>query len=303
MDPTQRIVAAAARAFAGRDWDCAPAEGGWRLTRGEYELTVGVSGEWVCAAAPLAALPPDVVERLHTSREAPQHERLDHCRPGVWTELLLDCRRRFWAKYALGDDGRLQVQAEMPAVGLDGRACQWLLQTAAAWLRPERPPVPAPAADFDICSVDLLRDYFATVRADGWVLKDRLAANQWYLGLVAVERFFEAYLSVDSAWVGFQVPLLSEELRAVARVADRGPLNRFLLRGNDQMFWAKFGCDEDGQVVLGLDLPVELFDLKRFRLAARTLATYARDACYEVQILADLRQEPHIASLLAGSNG
>jgi hypothetical protein len=52
-------------------------------------------------------------------------------------------------------------------------------------------------------------------------------------------------------------------------------LSRWLLRMNRDMFQSKFAYDEDGDVVLTVELPTESLDFSEIRAALETLRRYA----------------------------
>jgi hypothetical protein len=277
-----------------RGWALAAGpDGGWRLGRGDDVVYVSTDPDWLCLTLPVPG------------------------RPAADFGLLVErCRRWFLCKYGLDGHGQLVLQAEVPLAGLGYHECRLVLETVAAYAerlrggraaeapgaRPGEKQAPGGAGpgEFEVFSQTTLLTYFTTLDAEGWNLRDRLRTNQWQAVYRAPEHVFYVYLGVDPSWAYFQVPMLASPAGPRdGTPAGREMLYRFLLEANERMFWAKFGTDEEGQVLLMLDLPVEMLDQKRFRWAARTLAAYAGDFAYEVQIAATLDRDPHLMAHLA----
>jgi hypothetical protein len=78
------------------------------------------------------------------------------------------------------------------------------------------------------------------------------------------------YLRLTESWLVLSVvPFLSTSGSASFE------LSRWLLRMNRDMFQAKFAYDEDGDVVLTIDLPTESLDDGELRAALENLRDYA----------------------------
>ncbi len=145
-----------------------------------------------------------------------------------------------------------------------------------------------------------------SVEHEGWRLKDRPGTNQWHMLYEGPDRKFDVYLCLHPAWVYFQVPL-AHKARGSASAretpAHEAVLHHYLLHLNELAYWAKFGLDDEGTILLMLDMPTEVFDLDRLRWATWTLGAYATRLSYEVQIVADLAKDKHLGDLLCASKG
>ena len=98
---------------------------------------------------------------------------------------------------------------------------------------------------------------------------------------------FRIYVRLVENWVFFSI--------APFVVAPRDPecerkLHRFLLRKNYEMNIAKFTVDEDGDVILTVELPTASLDYSEFADALGALAYYADDAFTQTFILAHVPQ-------------
>lgn len=271
--------------------------------RAAAQLFIDANAHWLCFVALLEAngqpLPELYGRALHLSDE--------------WRLV----------KFSLDDRRQLLLQAEAPQVELQRRYCQQVAEAMALFhaRTPElsatersQPPKAQvqPAADLpslryqprqemtDTVSLRTLGQYTTVMEYEGWHLRDKLATNQWWLQWKSVERTFDCYLSFDHAWACFQMHLLTRDQVSFSRSAlAEQDFYAYLLRLNDAIHWAKFGLDKEDQLLLSIDLPVDTFSLRTFRWATRTLAAYASEFFYEVQIMAGLGAEPRLSQLLA----
>ncbi len=289
------VIASFSREMARQGWQVSSQDGDQALSRDGLMVRVGANRHWLRLALPGASPGRDDSHRL--------------------ARLLSVSERCFMAKWSLDEGGALLPEVELPLMRLERRDCEKALEAlllAAKWVdgrpllaaaeadaarAPKRSAVEGQAPEF--FPLEELRTYFATVKHLDWAIRDRIDENHWKALYEGAERAFEVYLSFDRAWVYLQAPLLG---RACAP-SSQSPTCRkvfypYLLRLNAEMYWAKVGLDEDGQVVLGLDIPLEMFDIQRFRWAARTLGTYADQYAYDVQVLADLDRDARLAALL-----
>jgi len=126
----------------------------------------------------------------------------------------------------------------------------------------------------------------------------------WHLVYHGVLRDFHIYVVFDAEWIYLQCPLPAPP-KAPARaypIAEecRRVLTDYLLKLNSHLFMAKFALDEEGQILLSVDIPTSILNPSTFRLAAEAMTTYMERYCYEIQVLA---QDPHVAQLLQQHTG
>jgi len=297
------LVTATLQAMAPYGWVLSgePRDGEWRLSRNDETLYVNMNRHWLCLALPISVSPPPG--------------------PLFYGYLLRLSRRCFMGKYGLDGDGQVLLHVEIPLAGMERNYCRKAVEAIRVYAGRFREAIsraadetrgmvaigegnyeaPTPKErETEVFSLKTLAFYFKTVEHLGWHLRDRLAANHWHIAYKGPERSFAAFLSFNRSWAYFQMPMLAEvHLQQAQPDAHRTMFYSYLLELNKHIYWAKFGLDEEGQVLLMLELPVEAFDLRRFRQAVQTLATYADDFAYEVQIMARLDQDSHLATLLA----
>ena len=234
--------------------------------------------------------------------------------------LLQRCQQSFMGKYSLDEAGKTFFQIEVPKTNLGPGYLDKALEAAAVYSdrydgiedsAPEgvthQPPSFEKAASsedhrdrVDFFSTETLALYFKTIEGWGWNILDRLTTDHWVIAYKGNDRQFKMTLSFNRSWAYFQAPLLNElsGIRSQSEFS-KALFGKYLLRLNEQAFWAKFGLDEESQVLLMLDIPLEMFDLKRFRLAARTLETYADNCAYEIQIMSSIRKDERLSGLLS----
>lgn len=264
-------------------WRAVPSRSTTDLTveRDGCRLTVHVGMHWIA----LSVADADV-------RRAPPVD----CR-----DRLQSSARLYMAKYAVDRVGRLRRQAEIPQAGISRDH----LRTAIGAVvdQPCRTNESSSAdggtqVSPDFLPMDEALVMFRTLPADRWIVKDH-SANRWYVLYMGPERPFHVYVTVNTAWLTFQAPLLAAADVSTETTRGSMALAQYLLRMNDVMYWAKFGSTPAGQVLLMIDLPLASLDVQRFRLAARTLVRYLTESAYEVQILSDPSREPDILAAVA----
>jgi len=294
------LVEGVLRAMTGGGWSLSPgaAAEAWHLSRNGQSLYVNANRHWLCLCQPLGTCPDDgnATDRAH---------------------LLRLCQRIFMAKYSLDSAGQLLLQVEIPLDGLDRTYCQRAIDAMEAYAKrfgvntglpsqvpedsqsgPDTAEATPRSADSELVPMERLAVYFQSVAHLGWGLKDRTGANQWRAMYEGRERPFDGYISFCKNWVCLGVPV-SVESQASGR--STGALTTLLITYalglNNALFWAKVGL-HDGQIFLTLDMPLEAFDLRRFRWACETLAVYADEYARDVQVVASLDQDRHLLEIL-----
>ncbi len=287
MDDLISRITPALEALQGGGWQIAALDNGqWTLTRGEVTLYAGLNPHWLYFSTPVTA---------HATDE----------------DYLRRCMSLYMAKYSRDAAGQLVIQCELPIPELDRTyihtAVEALSRAVAthesvgvgAEPRPE--PIVREGAGVEFFPRHTLDQYFKALKHIGWGYRKPVGANSYHFHYKAPERPFEVYLSFNRAWAYYHVALLDPTtVQAWQANRNRAAFARFLLGLNAQIYWGRFGLDAEGQAVLTLDVPLQLFTAERFRLAGNTLTTYASDYAYEVQIMAGLSQDPILASLMGG---
>jgi hypothetical protein len=299
------LGAAVARDLARDGWSVAEPTSSadtLELRRGDHHLSLRMTEHWAELALDLD--PSDPLGRASQTGLAPT---------GLYFQALCASQRCFLAKYTLETTGELALRAELPAEPLDRADLAWAvgaLLTARASPPHVLPSAHAPAAkpklpdqEPEVVSESVLFSHFKMLNDKGWVYKERLAPNHWRALQIGRERNFDVFLSFSDAWAYFQIPML---------IAPRPPswppseadglLFDYALRMNARMHWAKLGIDEEGQVVLGVEMPLAMFDFRRFRGAARAIEHHAADVFYEVQMLAELDRDEVLRGVLVGQD-
>jgi hypothetical protein len=99
----------------------------------------------------------------------------------------------------------------------------------------------------------------------GWKPEAR-GEKTWRAKIASDEGEVSIYLRLSEHWlIASVVPFL---LTGGSRPLE---LSRWLLRMNRDMFQTKFGYDEDGDIVLSVELPTESVDFEEVRLAFSSL--------------------------------
>ncbi len=107
------------------------------------------------------------------------------------------------------------------------------------------------------------------LEALGWPMEAH-GERTWRSSHATEEGDLDVFLRLDDNWlVASIVPFLS------TRGNNSFELSRWLLRMNRDMVQSKFAYDEDGDVVLTVDLPVESLDEAEIRSALTGLVDYA----------------------------
>ncbi len=151
-------------------------------------------------------------------------------------------------------------------------------------------------------SENAIQNCWGQAGAQGWKLYDGGSlANGWHAVFTGQWIDLDVYLDVDGDWVYLQAPILRRE----ALSACKGPLNDYLLRLNNRIFWGKFTlCPgeevEKGErsadwVALVFEWPAEAFDAGMFRLMTEAVVNYATQYDREIQTIAT---DPDVAKTL-----
>jgi len=239
----------------------------------------------------------------------------------LYRHLLTLNDRMFMARFALDEEGQLLLTAEVPVsqaqnTSLVSRALEsltvyagWYLDAVTDYIRhPDRslpvaelPVARRPAEGNPIIPDETLALYLKSIEPEGWGLREKPAGQTWHLGYKGQVRLFEVYLTLTASWAYFQSPVLVEPRPPVLQAEGeiQAAFLHYLLRLNDVLYMARFGLDDEGQVLLSLELPVEALDFQLFHLAIRTLARYLDGYVREVQIMAWLDRDRHLADWLA----
>ena len=285
-------------------WRTVAVEGGWRLEHSgpdKTQLYANVSQNWFDLSMPLeSSLISDPRERFLA------YQKL----------LGLNERALFLAKFALDDDDRLLLMTQIPladsspqfiklaveSLATYGPRYQTLSQrNEAALAKPDRkPPVAGREPKRPTMSADIFADFIRSAALEGWGTDAQPQEQTWLLKHRGRLRIYEAYLSLTESWAAFQVPVLIGDKAAALRLdySVRALFLRYLLRLNDQLYMVKFGVDEDGRVLLLLELPCQELNYNLFRFAVRTIGKYLERYSQELEILALPERDKHILALL-----
>lgn len=266
---------------------------GWCLERHEDQLYISLNPYWLCFTLPLA------------DRDDGTSYRHD----------LERCHRHFLVKFSADPSAQRLLQVELPWIGLDRCHCYKAVEalsiygdrsqgkqhqsTRVAKSKTERSNVRS-LRQLEVFPQKSLVQYFQSIERWGWGLVDDLKDNRWQARYKGADRVFDVHLYFNPYWAYFQIPLSTENTQNArsANAVNQNFLYAYLLQLNEQIYWAKLGVDETGQILMMLDIPLERFDLNQFRFAAKTLATYADRLAYDIQILANLDREQQLASLM-----
>lgn len=278
MDESQPI-SAALFALATRGWQVSVAEQGWQLQREAYTIYVGMNTRWLYFTLPV-----------------PQTQPSAH--------YLQAARRLYLCKYARDPQGQLWLQVELPLAELERTYVHMAVESLwRAAIQHDQPFSHTQTSTRDetleYFPRHALDTYFKALKHEGWGFRKPISLNAYHFHYKAAERPFEVYLAFNAAWAYWQVPILDEAAAAAWwQGGQHEALSRYLLAVNEQLYWARFVLDDDGQVILLLEVPTTLFTLERFRLSGQAVAQYAADYAYEVQIMADLGRDAALARLL-----
>ena len=228
-------------------------------------------------------------------------------------------------KYSIDSSGSLLLQLELPLRNLERRYCHKAIEALSVYadkyavpqrdthhlteITPENERDAMIAENgatsdpiIEVVSPQDLHLYFRAIKHYGWKLGGRQGANRWYAIYESPDRSFETYINFGQSWAYFQIPILNERNNLQSRSEScKEIFYRYLLQLNEQIYWVKFGVDEEDQVLLMLDMPVDMFDWGRFQWATRALSRYARDFAYDIQIMAGLDRDKQLLSLLQES--
>ncbi len=116
--------------------------------------------------------------------------------------------------------------------------------------------------------VDDIADYFHTY---GWQF-DRPSEGLFRTGFVGDSGHYEIWIRVTEAWIYFTISpfFAAEEGQELA-----SEVLRLLLHANHELNLAKFALDEDGDVLLVVELPRAGFSYSHFADALTALSHYA----------------------------
>ncbi|PJF36744.1 MAG: hypothetical protein CUN49_03815 [Candidatus Thermofonsia Clade 1 bacterium] len=279
MDELQPIHAAM-KALEAQGWQVNADAAGWQLQRESCRLYADINTHWLYFSLPV----------LQTQPEA---------------HYLQASQRLCLCKYACDAHGQLLLQAELPLLELERTYIHTVVEALWRAAQQHDQPLQRSAAaaqaepNREYFSRLAMEMYFKGLRHQGWGFRKPISLNAYHFHYKAAERPFEVYLTFDSAWAYWQVPIL-EGAAASAwwRSRQRDLLCRYLLAFNEQLYWARFVVDDEANVLLLLDVPLSLFSAARFQLSAETIAQYAADYAYEILILAELGRDEGLARLL-----
>lgn len=295
--------------FADADCQVTRTAQGWQLhcsPEPTEALYANVSEHWVILQAPLAQIvESDLARRANFYRSL----------------LELNERQLYLAKFALDDGDHLLLTAEAPLTAnsrqMNASLVKSLARYVAAYAGPVRsgalicdpksvrvqPMAYTPFDDFLLSPESVLSEYVWGVSTEGWWPLDKQPRGQsWRMGYKGhLKLFDQAFLKLNNAWVLFEVRVLEEPVPGAlfANTALRTSFLRYLLRLNDELFLAKFGLDEEGKLVLLLELPLAVLDFDLFLMALRTLSHYLDNYAQELEILAWPDRNPQLAALVA----
>ncbi len=290
----------------GAEWKATPVESGWRLDGVkplERSIYASFTKSWLTLHLPLD-LPAAVSPR----------ERFE-----LYLKLLnLNERKLFLTKYSLDERDQLLLSAEVPTEGSSLRLSKMAAEAVAVYgsrylkalnggqaVRNEPAEVEVEILSRETNnSPNLLAGYFLdfikSVEPDGWGQLEAPQGQSWHLGYKGHLRMFDVYFFLTKSWATFQVPVLIET-KPPALGLDyriRALFLRYLLRLNDELYMVKFGVDEDGQVLLMLELPLEDLNFHLFLFAIRTISRYLETYTQELEIIASPERDSHIFDLL-----
>jgi hypothetical protein len=108
---------------------------------------------------------------------------------------------------------------------------------------------------------------------------ERIDPGTWRSSFHAESKSFRFFVRLTESWIFFTiVPFVLAPRDPVAEHR----LHRHLLRLNREINMAKFAVDDDGDVVLTVELPTENLDASEFRDALDALVFYADKHYVEV---------------------
>ena len=121
------------------------------------------------------------------------------------------------------------------------------------------------------------------LKKDGWPCERGKDAHTWRSAFTGDRSSFKFYVRLTDNWIFFSiVPFVTTpkgEREALA-------LYRHLLKLNRDMNMAKFSLDQDGDVILSVELPTENLDDSEFKDALDALSFYADRHYLDVSKLA-----------------
>ena len=234
----------------------------------------------------------------------------------LYRQLLgINERQMFLLKFALDDEHKLMLSAELPLTGnypklietvLDGFIKYGALYSGAF---SDGGSVPLDVSDAATATADsqspvvtaeTYLDFVRKLELYNWIALKRPVGQSWHLGYKGRLRMYDAYFSVSPSWAVFQVPVLlnTNDSQKSKDVRAQKLFLRYLLRLNDELYLIKFGTAEDGQPLILLELPVKDLDYELFLFAIRTISKYLETYTQELEIMAAPERDAKIFNLL-----
>src|SRR5262245_12446280 len=124
---------------------------------------------------------------------------------------------------------------------------------------------------------------------DGWPF-ERIDEHTWRSGFRGEVNSFRFFVRLTDNWIFFTIVPFVVAPRSDERALD---LYGHLLRLNREMNMAKFAIDDDADVVLTVELPIESLDESEFKDALDALSYYADKHYLEVLNLAQQGNTRH----------
>jgi hypothetical protein len=117
----------------------------------------------------------------------------------------------------------------------------------------------------------------------GWALKEQAPKNNtWHLVYRAPRRDFDTYLTWNEDWVSFQASISRDPLVPIRKEC-KAALFEYLLRLNEEIYLARFGVDENGRVLLIVDLSSQNCNLADFKRGIEAISAYSHRYHLEIQ--------------------
>jgi hypothetical protein len=312
-----------------KGWRVAPLHEGWQLSRVPVEGTIQMSitpHGWLCLTLPLDddfAITALLSEGEHGYR------------------VLLERNvEMFLAKFALDRDLTPLLMVEVGLKDADPMLAYWAVEALVQYKTQKRletvtevewamagPLTP----EYDVFKVvniklkstlpilpdiiggvpdDTIKLYLDAIEHAGWRVKKKLDGFSWHLLYRGRHQIFNVYLSSSRTWMYFQVQILYQHAASVLTASDDHPDARqlrtfflkYLLRLNQNWFFAKVGISTDDQVLLLLEVPTSLLDFALFRQAIHSIEIYLDRFEQEIQIMASIQHNPRLFGLLRTSS-
>lgn len=139
--------------------------------------------------------------------------------------------------------------------------------------------------------------FFQRAAGPGWMLKESAPKNNsWHLVYRAPRRDFDTFLVWNEDWVSFHTSISREPLVPI-RKERKAAFFEYLLRINESIYLARFGLDENGRVLLIVDLPGQNLGFADFKRALDAISIYAHRYHLEIQnVLEDAKVAQFVIS-------